>query len=142
MKTDRPHWSQVLKVVRHEPRSIPSGTIPTNAGVYVWFRDGAPVSVGEARGAQGLRGRLRAHLATGTDLSRSTLRASVAVAELGVTRAYVRQRPSVMTPTQILRINDWLGDCELGWLECRTSAEAHALEVGLRSEWLPPPNIM
>ncbi|TFB71884.1 GIY-YIG nuclease family protein [Cryobacterium glaciale] len=110
--------------------------------MYIWFRDGEPVYVGEAKGVQGLRGRLRAHLAIGTDLSRSTLRASVAVAQLGVTRAYARQRPSVMTDAEITLVNEWLTACELGWRECATGPAAHDLEVKLRSEWTPPLNIL
>ena len=131
-----------MKIARYQSRSIPRGGIPATPGVYIWFRDGDPIYVGEAKGAQGLRGRLRAHLATGSDLSRSTLRASVAVAELGITRSRARQRPGVLSPTEIAHTNDWLTGCELGWLECSTSAEAHALEINLRKEWTPPLNIL
>jgi len=81
-------------------------------------------------------------LATGIDLSRSTLRASVAVAELGVTRAHARRRPSVMTIAEIARVNEWLAGCELGWHECSSPVTAHELEVSLRSEWTPPLNIL
>ncbi|TFD86119.1 GIY-YIG nuclease family protein [Cryobacterium serini] len=106
--------------------------------MYIWFRDGEPVYVGEAKGVKGLRGRLRAHLAVSTDLSRSTLRASVAVAQLGVTRAYARRRPSIMTDAEIKHVNEWLTGCELGWQGCATAIAAHELEVRLRSEWTPP----
>ena len=136
------HWSQAVAVGKHRPRSLRPRDIPTSPGVYIWFRDCEPVYVGEAKGVQGLQGRLRAHLAIGTDLSRSTLRASVAVAQLGVTRAYARQRPSVMTDAEITLVNAWLTTCELGWQECATGPAAHELEVRLRSEWTPPLNIL
>jgi hypothetical protein len=142
MSTNGPHWSQAMNVVRHQPRSIPRGGIPTSPGVYIWFRDGDPVYVGEAKSAHGLRGRLRAHLSTGPDLSRSTLRASVAAAQLGVTRSYARQRPSVMTTLEIVCTNDWLTGCEIGWIECSSPAAAQELEVNLRREWTPPLNIL
>jgi transposase InsO family protein len=142
MSIQGPYWARAVEVSRHHPRAIAARDIPASPGVYIWFRDGEPIYVGEAKGAKGLKGRVRAHLATGIDLSRSTLRASVAVAELGVTRAFARQRPSVMTADQITHVNDWLSGCELGWHERATPASAHELEVNLRNEWTPPLNIL
>jgi hypothetical protein len=131
----------MVGVERHDPRLLKLSAIPKSQGVYIWFRDGEPVYVGEALGAKGLRDRLRAHLATGIDLSHSTLRASVAVEQLGVERSVARRRPSVMTPEQVSVVNEWLVSCELGWTECASAREAHELEVALRSDWLPPLNI-
>ena len=142
MSIHGPFWSKAVAVAKYRPRGLQRGDVPTGPGMYIWFCEGEPVYVGVAAGAQGLKGRLRAHLAKGTDLSRSTLRAGVAVAELGVTRAYARQRPSVMTATEIACINDWLAGCELGWHECSSAIAAHALEFSLRREWAPPLNIL
>ena len=98
--------------------------------------------MGEAKGAERLRGRLRAHLRTRVDLSRSTLRASVAVQLLGVARSTARKRPSVMTPERVAAVNQWLRACELAWVVCQDAAAAHHLESTLRIEWLPPLNRM
>jgi hypothetical protein len=142
MSIHGPHWTQAVAVARYRPRSIQPGDIPSRPGVYIWFREGEPVYVGEAKGRLGLRGRLRAHLAVSADLSRSTLRASVAVAELGLTRAYARRRPSVITDAEVEHVNEWLNSCELGWHECATAVAAHELEARLRREWMPPLNML
>lgn len=130
------------EIPRRNSRAWSRQEIPATPGVYFWFRDGSVVYVGEAKGKAGLRGRLGAHLATRNDLSRSTLRASVAVAQLGVDRATARSRPSVMTAEQIETVNAWLSGCELGWVECSSGAEAHELETELRAAWLPPLNLV
>lgn len=130
----------VTDIARRNSRSWSRREIPTVPGVYVWFHDDQPVYVGEAKGKAGLRGRLSAHLAKRNDLSRSTLRASVAVAQLGVDRATARSRPSVMTEEQIEAVNAWLSTCDLGWIECGSGVEAHELEALLRAAWLPPLN--
>lgn len=115
---------------------------PPTLWVYIWFRDGDPIYVGEAIGAEGLRGRLRAHFAQSPDFSRSTFRATVAATQLGIRRSVVRERPSVMTPDQAAVANRWIAECELGWIVCANSGEAHGLEIALRDEWLPPLNLV
>lgn len=92
--------------------------------------------------AANLRSRLRAHRQTSRDLSRSTLRASVAVAELGVTRRHARARPSLMTEDEIGVVNEWFKNAEVAWLECATALQADLLERSLRAGWMPPLNIV
>lgn len=135
-------WELVLAQVKPRPLPVPRAKIPTDPGIYLWFRDGHPIYVGEGLGAKGLRGRLSAHFAQGPDLSRSTLRASIAVAQLGITRSIARQRPSCMKADQIAAINEWLSRCELAWIAFDDPEEAHALEIRLRGEWLPPLNLV
>lgn len=132
----------IADIQRRNSRAWSRREIPATPGVYVWFRDNTVVYVGEAKGKAGLRGRLSAHLATRNDLSRSTLRASVAVAQLGVDRATARSRPSVMTAEQIETVNAWLSGCELGWIECGSGADAHELETELRAAWMPSLNLV
>lgn len=135
-------WKLALSMAKPRPLPIPRGGVPTNPGVYIWFRDGRPIYVGEALGAEGLRGRLRKHFGKSRDLSRSTLRASVAAAQLGIPRSVARQRPSVMTVEQVSVVNQWLAGCELGWIRCHGVEEAHDWELSLRGEWLPPLNLV
>lgn len=141
---DGPGWAAARELPRIPASELRRSRtrIPTARGVYVWFRDGEPVYVGEAKGRAGLRSRLSAHLATSQDLSRSTLRASVAVQLLGVTRSDARARPCRLDPADIAVVSDWLGQCEVGWFECPTAESARALETRLRAEWLPPLNRM
>lgn len=100
MTTERPlrdRWALALSMVNPQPLPIPRGNVPSDPGVYIWFRQGDFIYVGEALGAEGLRGRLRAHFSKGLDLSLSTLSASIAVKLPGVERAVARKRPTVMT---------------------------------------------
>lgn len=145
MTTERPslgHWALALSMVNPQPLPIPRGNVPSDPGVYIWFRQGDPIYVGEALGAEGLRGRLRAHFSKGLDLSRSTLRASIAVKALGIERTVARKRPTVMKIDQVEVVNQWLAACELGWISCSSPKEAHDWEIKLRSEWLPPLNLV
>jgi hypothetical protein len=135
-----PSWQRALSATRHSASSLERQSIPASPGVYIWFQGNGPVYIGEAKGKQGLRQRLGAHLATTVDLSRSTLRASVAVAQLGLSRKVARQRPTVVTESQVALVNEWLASCEIGWIECESAASAHTLESLLRAEWLPPLN--
>lgn len=133
-------WELAQVIPRRSARDLRLLDIPAAPGVYIWFRDNEPVYVGEARGQQGLRGRLRAHRSTSPDLSRSTFRASVAVANLSIDRRTARLRPTVMTREQVSVVNTWIDACELAWIVCESADEAHALEKALRAEWLPPLN--
>lgn len=141
MIPDGPLWSRALAAPRRRASDLGRGDVPTHPGVYIWFRDGEPVYAGRAKGNGGLRSRLAKHLASGLDLSHSTLRASVAVRELGVTRAHARSRPTVMTSDQIGVVNAWLAECEIAWLVCSSVEETIALEDALIAEWRPPINI-
>ncbi|MGY6497620.1 MAG: nuclear transport factor 2 family protein [Microcella sp.] len=134
-------WATMKKLPRQRAADIDPAAIPTSKGVYVWFRDGEPVYVGEALGRRGLRGRLSAHLSQNVDMSHSTLRASVAVAELGITRKVARSRPTTLTDEQAAVVNAWIADCEVAWQECADSGEAHQLETELLRESRPPLNI-
>lgn len=136
--TDLSGWAAILNLPRVPAASLRGRDIPSGPGVYSWYHDGHCVYVGMATS---LRQRLGAHRRQSVDLSRSTLRASVAVRELGVTRAQARSRPSVMTNEQIEVVNAWLRGCEIAWVECATAREADELERRLRKEWMPPINL-
>lgn len=87
-----------------------------------------------------LQSRLSAHFATVPDLSRSTLRRTVALEQLGIPRAVWLLRPTVLTQNQADVVTDWLRGCGLAWIECTSGEEAHTLETSLRASWLPPLN--
>lgn len=135
-------WQDILLEIDPRKLPIPPREVPAEPGVYVWFREGQPVYVGKASGTNGLRGRLRSHFDQGTDFSRSTFRASIGAAQLGIPRSVVRQRPSVMALEQAAVANEWLAGCEVGWLVCASAGEAQRLEDALRGEWLPPLNLV
>ncbi|MCX6402184.1 MAG: GIY-YIG nuclease family protein [Propionibacteriales bacterium] len=133
-----PEWNLVLTATRHPNATLSNGSIPTSGGVYAWFQDDECVYVGKA---SNLRGRLGKHRSGSLDLSRSTLRASVAVKELGVTRKHARQRPSVMTADEIAKVGAWFAKARVAWVECPDADAADALERSLRAAWMPPLNL-
>ena len=131
-------WSTVLSQPRTRAGSLARSVVPELPGVYAWFRDDECVYLGKA---SSLRARLRSHLATSLDLSRSTLRSWVAVRELGLTREYTRRRPTVMTPEQVAVVTEWIQRCDLSWVTTTTKEEAALLEARLLSAWRPPINV-
>lgn len=131
-------WDRAHAAERRAAASLRRGDIPDLPGVYIWFRGGDPVYVGEAKTS--LRQRLGAHLSKSPDLSRSTLRRSVALAELGIPRSMASVRPTVITAEQAAAVTTWLGECEVAWLVCDGGDHAHQLETSLRAERLPPLN--
>lgn len=133
-------WEAIRERPRVSVATLRGRSVPAVPGVYIWWRDGEPVYVGEAKTS--LQQRLSAHLATGPDLTRSTLRRSVALAQLGIPRAVSGQRPSIIGQAEADSVSAWLRGCELTWVECEDADAAHTLEVALRSEWLPPLNRM
>jgi GIY-YIG catalytic domain len=134
-----PEWQGLLSAPRHANATLSRGEIPRSPGVYAWFQDGECVYVGKATS---LRERLSKHRSTSLDLSRSTLRATVAATELGITRSLARSRPTVMTPEQIAVVSKWFSTAEVSWRECQTQMEADTLERRLRSSWMPVLNLI
>lgn len=132
-------WAASLSAARLATTTLSSGEIPRSPGVYAWFQDDECVYIGKA---SNLRARLSTHLSTSLDLSRSTLRASVAVKMLGVTRKHARSRPTVMTPEQIAVVSEWFATAEISWLECDTREEANALERRLLASRMPALNLI
>lgn len=132
-----PRWEVLNRRPRRRAGGLHPQDVPSAPGVYAFYRDGVAVYVGRA-GTRGLRRRLLSnHLSRSPDLSRSTLRRSVA-AELGVaTRAEAAVRPTQLTGEQAAPVNAWLAACEVAWIECVDANDAAELEKALRAEWLP-----
>ncbi len=136
-----PLWDRINRAHRSSLASLKDDEVPASPGVCVIFHDEEPVFVGSAVSARGLRGRLRDHRATDSDLSRSTLRASVAVDQLGVSRWTARQRPGVLPEWAIETVNEFVSECDVAWIECSGADEARALKHGLLAEFRPEFNL-
>lgn len=135
-------WEPVIALPRKRLGGVASREIPVGPGVVVFFDADVPVFVGEGIGKLGLRGRLRQHRATGSNLSSSTLRASVAVEVLGVSRWTARQRPSVLLASMIDEVNEVVAEFDVTWIECETAEAAHNLKQQLWTEYKPEYNII
>lgn len=128
----------MLRLPRVRVAEIEVRGIADRPGVYAWFRSSEPIYAGKASGGGGLRERIGIHLGVGLDLSRSSLRRNVAEHVLGVPTSVSRQRPSAMSSEQVSRINEWIRELEVTWLELPTPASAVAFERELLREWMPP----
>lgn len=135
-------WEPVIALARTRLGGVVSSEIPLGPGVLVFFDADVPVFVGEGIGKRGIRGRLLQHRATGTDLSSSTLRASVAVEVLGVSRWTARQRPSVLLDSMVEEVNEVVAEFDVAWIECETAEAAHQLKQQLWAEYKPEYNIL
>lgn len=113
--------------------------VPTSPGVYAWYHTAEPVYSGRAIGKDGLQGRIWAnHLKTGNDLSRSSFRRNVCE-YLGIApTSTTRLRPTVMTPEDVARVNAWIRECHVAWIEFAADTEASGFEIALHAEWMPP----
>lgn len=131
-------WDEIAHLPRRPVADLTARDIPDSPGVYTWWRNDTCVYVGEAKTS--LRSRLRAHLATGPDLSRSTLRRTVALEQLGIAREIAGRRPTQITQAQADVVNTWLRGCDLTWIECESATAAHDLETALRAHRRPPLN--
>lgn len=132
-------WDVILAATRHPNSALRGSDIPKSAGVYAWFQGDQCMYVGKA---SNLRARLGKHRSASLDLSRSTLRASVAVLLLGVSRQLARQRPSAMTADQIATVSTWFATASVAWIECPDAGAADVLERKLRATWMPPLNLV
>lgn len=130
--------SDLFASPRHANTALRRREIPAEPGVYAWFKNAECIYIGVATS---LRNRLGTHRRQTADLSRSTLRASVAVMLFGVTRARARSRPSVMTPDEIAAVNAWFTDTKVAWIESATADDARVLERSLLENRLPPLNL-
>lgn len=133
-----PRWEFLNSRPRRRASLLQRKDVPASPGVYAFYKDGTAVYVGRALAQRGLRGRLLGdHLSTSPDLSRSTLRRSVAAEQGVATRAEAAARPTLLTQEQAALVDDWLSACEVTWVECATAGEAAELEEALRVEWMP-----
>lgn len=136
---DSEAWLAMSGVTRHPAWTLDPKSIPSEPGVYTWYRDGEPIYAGRAVAKRGLRGRLAGnHLATGLDLSHSSFRRNVCDHVLGIPTSVTRQRPTVMTDDQVSVVNDWIRGCEVAWLTFETVDEAKRFERELLGDWKPP----
>ncbi|MFF2496612.1 hypothetical protein [Agromyces sp. NPDC058064] len=136
-----PAWAPLLRAPRRSMGALADAEVPSRPGVCAVFDMDEPVFLGKGTGQAGLRGRIRAHLATDADLSRSTLRASVAVDVLGVSRWTARQRPASLPDWAVASVNERLSEFHIAWVECSNADEASDLKRRMLTEFRPEYNM-
>ena len=131
--------NQMNAAPRHAASGLRSADLPTGPGVYAWYRDGEAVYVGKATGREGIRQRAwKNHMAKGRGaMSGSAFRRNVAE-HLGFSTAgAIKANTAVLTPQQVERVNDWIRECDVAWVETPTADEALALERTLKAAMRP-----
>src|SRR5215218_4796499 len=111
---------------RREASALARAQVPSEPGVYSWYRDGRPIYIGKT---ESLRGRLwENHMGKGPVMTGSALRRNVAE-HLGISSANdIKTGAYVPTSEDVSAVNAWLRRCQVAWILCDTPAEALALE--------------
>jgi len=109
--------------------------LPSDPGVYAWYRDGAAIYVGKA---DSLKDRLGRHLGRGRVMTSSAFRRNVAE-HLGIsTAALIKSRAYQPNDDEVASIRAFVEDCEVAWVATATAAAALKLETDMKLERLPP----
>lgn len=132
-----PRWAAMTGQTRAEMASLSASDLPETPGVYAFFRDGAPVYVGEAK--QTLRSRVWGnHRSRGVSMTNSAFRRNVAE-HLDIASAPdLKAKRYLPTPDDAARVVAWIDGCEIAWIVCDSGAAAHQLEAELKAEFRPP----
>lgn len=122
-----------------QPRAsvVRVGTVPSSYGVYAFYRDNARVYVGRAASAGGLEKRLNMHLNRSADLSWSSFRRNVAE-KFSIPTSQTRPHKGSLDSAQLDRVNAWVDECDVAWIERDSVEGAKKLEERLKSEFRPP----
>src|SRR5262245_47157905 len=97
---------------RHMPADLTFGTVPSNPGVYAWYRRGRAVYVGKA---DSLARRVWSnHLGQSRSMSGSAFRRNVAE-HLGIaTSADIKAKRYVLNEAQLRAVRLWIEGCRVG----------------------------
>jgi hypothetical protein len=131
-----PLWQAMNKRPRIDASSLTSAHVPTDSGVYAWYRDGEPQYVGKA---SNLNQRVWSnHMGRGVVMTGSAFRRNVAQ-HLGIASAAdIKARRYMPTGANTDDVVRWIRGCEVAWIVCATNAAAVDLETRMKREWMPP----
>jgi len=130
-----PLWVAMDARPRRKPADVLNAGIPTDPGVYAWYRRGGAIYVGKA---DSLQQRLWSnHLGRGRVMTGSAFRRNVAQ-HLGIATANdIKTKVYQPTDDEVRAVRDFIDGCEVAWLTCETKPAALHLETGMKREWLP-----
>ena len=136
MEAERPLWARLDRQPRSRATDLRGIDVPTDPGVYAWYRVGGAVYVGKAND---LRARLWGdHLGQGRSVRTSAFRRNVAE-RLGFgSSADIKAKRIELTTGQLARLRAWVLACRVTWIVCGSEEEASRFEARLKTEWRPP----
>jgi hypothetical protein len=121
--------------VRREPAVLKRADLPSDPGVYAWYRRGKAIYI---RKADSLRIRLGCHLSRGASLTNSAFRRNVAQhLDIASARA-IYLGDYVPTEDDLEQIRRLIESCRLAWLTTKMKRAASALEDDFKAEWMRP----
>lgn len=127
------YWNPLVEP-RHSSSGVIATMVPRSPGVYAWFFGDELVYVGMG---SNLRRRLRNHLSTSPDLSRSAFRRNVSEFLSIAAVRQCRVRPTTLSDEQISPINKWIRRCDVAFTTFDDVADAEACEMAT-IRWLAP----
>jgi hypothetical protein len=131
-----PEWQAMNARPRHQARSLKRSDVPSEPGVYAWYRRGRPVYVGKADSL--IDRAWGSHMGQSRSLGRSAFRRNVAE-RLGFgDPTSIKAKRERLSDQQLAAVRTWIEGCSLGWIECDSIADAAALETRMKIEHLPP----
>lgn len=131
-----PLWGAMNARPRRSPRDLVKADIPTDPGVYAWYRDGDAIYVGKADVLQ--RRLWSNHLGRGRVMTGSAFRRNVAQL-LGIaTASEIKRRNYQPTDDEVRAVRDFIEGCEVAWIVCDSSQTASKLESDMKDECRPP----
>lgn len=112
-------------------------TIPDKPGVYFFFLEDTLIYIGEG---VSLRKRIRFHIASTNDLSRSSLRRNVAE-RLGIANSTITKVHGYKISSQhSAQVREWIRRLNICWTLCSSKLATSLLEEELRHKFLPQMN--
>jgi hypothetical protein len=131
-----PLWKLMHARPRHRPRDVAKADIPTDPGVYAWYRDGHAIYVGKG---DSLQTRIwNNHLGRGAVMTGSAFRRNVPQ-HLGIATAdAIKTKAYMPTSDQVQAVRDFIEGCEVAWRKTKTKPQALDLETRMKREWMPP----
>ncbi|RIJ76945.1 hypothetical protein D1871_08140 [Nakamurella silvestris] len=135
--TSTPTWNQMRLLPRISTSVLATAEIPSGPGVFVWFRNGEPVQVGKATGPGGLRRQLQPPTGAEPDDGASRWeRAGHRITTFGREQLAAIRR-SVGSRTQAERVESFIAESSVAWLEMSDTTTTRAAWKALMTDWQP-----
>ena len=132
-----PLWDRMDAQPRFRAADLARADVPTDPGVYAWYRRGRAVYVGKA---DSLRDRAwKNHMGQSATMGTSAFRRNVAESlGYGSSADIKAKRVTHSRPTSSPTVRAWIIGCSVTWIVCPSTAAAMTLESRMKAEWMPP----
>ena len=131
-----PLWGRMDGQPRFRAADLTRADVPTDPGVYAWYRRGRAVYVGKA---DSLRDRAwKNHMGQSATMGTSAFRRNVAESLGHGSSADIKEQRVILTPDELAAVRAWIIGCSVTWIVCPSTTAALTLESRMKAEWMPP----